>query len=1099
MQLTAVFLLAAGLTASATGFSQKVTLSEKNVPLGKVFQDIKKQTGYEFLYTDEMLQGTRVVTIDLKNAELIDVLATCFKDQPLTYTIIENTIVVKPKPPTGEFQPPVSSPPPGEIKGRVTNQQGVPLAGANIIIKRTKRGTETNVNGEFTLSNVNPDDILIVSFIGYKTQTVKVGGGKDFPLTMEVSKNQLDQVEIQGYGTTSQRLTTGSIATVTAADIEKQPVINPLQALQGRVAGVVVTQTSGYASAPIKVEIRGRNTIGNVPSDPLYIIDGVPLTVLEVPGSGSGYATGSTGFVQNPYMPGPANGQSPFFSLNPADIESMTILKDADATAIYGSRGANGVIIVTTKSGKVGKASFEMNIYQGLSSVTRHYDLMNRQQYLEMRNEAVQNDGYGQYLQNPAFNNYFYDLKIWDTTRYTDWQKYVWGNIGKTTDAQMSLSGGSKQTTFRIAAGYSHLTDISTAQGASQRGSIQFNFSHKSNDQKLGITFSNFYSVVAPDMINVQSMALTPPNAPPVYDTRRNLNFAGWYPGQGLLYPFSQVLQPYSSTTYFINSRVNISYEILKGLVASSNFGYSNADANQKYFTPIASQDPATNPTGSSQFGYNSTVNWIVEPQLGYSHFVGNGKIEGLLGVSTQSVAGDGNFVTGSNYTNDNLLSSIGNAPFKNAFDSYVRYKYAAVFGRINYNWRNKYILNASVRRDGSSRFGPGKQFGNFAAMGAAWIFTEENWVKENIKLLSFGKFRASYGTTGNDQIGDYQYLTRWSSSNITPYEGNNSYIPLQHANPDFQWEVNHKLEATLNLNFIKDRLDFEFTWYQNTCNDQLVQYPLPILTGFGQVTGNSPADVRNRGIEMSFRGKIIDQKDWIWEITFNISANRNVLLAFPNLSQSPYANQIFIGKPLYLTNVLHYLGVDPQTGQYTYQDKNKDGVISTNFGPTGDTYPVYLTPKYSGGLGSDLTYKGWDLSLFFHFKKQIGNNAFISIQPPGGISNEPTEMLNRWQRPGDKAAFARYTENPVASDFNLTTSDATYTDASFIRLTNLSLSYSLPVKWTRRTGLSLCRIYLKGQNLITITNYKGVDPETQSFGSMPPSKIITGGFQITL
>jgi hypothetical protein len=306
-------------------------------------------------------------------------------------------------------------------------------------------------------------------------------------------------------------------------------------------------------------------------------------------------------------------------------------------------------------------------------------------------------------------------------------------------------------------------------------------------------------------------------------------------------------------------------------------------------------------------------------------------------------------------------------------------------------------------------------------------------------------------------------------------------------------------MELTLDLNFFKDRFNIEFTWYQNRCNNQLVSYPLPILTGFGNVTANSPADVRNRGIEFIFNSKIIEQENFSWNVSFNLSANRNVLLAFPNLSQSPYANILFIGKPLYLANSLHYMGVDPQTGQYTFQDRNKDGIVSNNLGPTGDLYQIDLTPKYSGGMGSDFSYKGWQLNLFFHFKVQTGNNAFLNIQPPGGIGNVPAEVLNRWQKPGDKAAFARFTMNPVSSDFFLATSDAIYTDASFIRLTNLSLSYTLPAGSIKRLGLSNCRFYLKGENILVITKYKGVDPETQYFGGMPPAKIFTGGFQITL
>jgi len=1091
MKLTAIFLLAAFLHVSATTIGQTVTIRVKDAPLKEIFREIQKQTGLDVFVDEALLQKTGKVTIDVKDMPVADVLNTCLHNEPLNYVISDGRILIRSRPnPTTRVADSLSAGPPGEFHGRVTNVNGEPLSGANVVIRRTRTGTITNAKGEFALGNLKSEDILIVSFVGYASQSIQIKGRNNLEIILELAKNELDKVVVQAYGTTTQRLSTGNIATVTAEEIAKQPVVNSLLALQGRVAGLTVDQVNGFASAPLKVELRGRSVIGDVPSDPLYIIDGVPLTILEM--GGSHYDKGSTGFVQNPYMLGPAGGQSPFFSINPADIESITVLKDADATAIYGSRGANGVIIITTKTGSVGKTKLEFSVYRGMSEVTRQYKFLNTQQYLEMRHEAFANDGY------PPDLGSAYDLLVWDTTRYTDWQKYSWGNIGKATDVQLSLSGGNKQTNFRLGFGYHHQTDITTASGASQRGSVQFNINHRSLDQKLTISFANDFSVAQTNMIDVSNMVATPPNAPPPFDSLGNLNYAGWEPA-AYMFPFAPLLQPYNSTTFFVNSRINLTYQIIRGLSIGSSFGYSNSLVKQNSKTPISAQNPSNNPVGESQFGYNNGINWIIEPQLKYNCFIGRGKLEAMIGVSSQATSFDGNFISGTGYANDNLLGSISNAQAKDAYDNYGDYKYAAFFGRLNYNWENKYILNLSARRDGSSRFGPGKQYGNFGAIGGAWIFSEERFFRDHASFLSLGKIRVSYGSTGNDQIGDYKYLTRWSATSIVPYQGNVSYTPRQHANPDYQWQVNKKLELALALGLLKDRINIEIAGYRFRCGNQLVQYPLPLLTGFPSVAANSPANVENKGIEVTLNSKLIEKEKIDWGFTFNIGVNRNKLLAFPNILQSSYANILYVGQSLNLAHTLQFTGVDINSGLYTYKDLNKDGSITTSYGPTGDLYTFDISPKYSGGFGSNFRYVNWQVSVFFEFVKKIGTNAYAILQPPGGAYNEPVEVLNRWQKPGDKAEFARFSTIPDITDYYLSNSDAAFTDASFIRLSNLFLSYSVPEKILKKIRLEQCKIFIQGQNILTITKYKGVDPETANFGVMPPSRILTAGIEIHL
>jgi len=1098
MRITTAILLISALHVSATGVGQTISYSGKEVPLEKVFAAIKQQTGYVFFYKLRDLEGARPVTVDLNNVPLEAALEKILQNQSLSFSIQGNTIFINLKTPTAVLQS-VDSLPRKVVKamGTVLNESGQPLAGANVTVKETKRGAITNVKGEFELAAVPIHSTLVISFIGYTNQELIVSDKSNLSIKLKIAKNELDKVVIQAYGTTTQRLTTSDISTVTSAEIERQPVMNPLLALQGKVAGLDVSQINGYASAPLKVEIRGRNAINSqFPSDPLYIIDGVPLTILEISGN-SNYATGSYGFLQSG-MGSPANGQSPFFNIDPADIESIEVLKDADATAIYGSRGANGVILITTKKGRAGKNQFNLHINQGINKVTRYWSMMNTQQYLAMRREAYNNDGLAPTLANGA-----YDLDQWDTTKYTNWQKALYGGTGKATDVEGSFSGGDAYNTFRIGAGYANSTDILTVSGANQRGSLSLSVDHHSADQRFGLSVSSSYSFTDVNMISLPSSAIIlPPDAPPIYDSAGNLNFAGWGTANSQtrgLYPFGNLKQHYDAKTNFLNSSLGFNYQPVRGLKLIATFGYNNALALQQQLTPIASQDPVYNPTGSAQFANNRNTNWIIEPQVSYNAALSKGKIDLLAGGSIQEATTDGSQTYGSGYSSDQLLQTISNASRIYASDLYGQYRYAAIFGRVGYNWENKYILNLNARRDGSSRFGPGKQFGDFGSIGGAWIFTEEQLFKNMFRFLSFGKLRGSYGTTGSDAIGDYGYLTRWSSSGLLPYNGIQPLVPTQHADPNFQWQVNKKLEGAIDLGFVQDKVHLVVAYYRNRCGNQLVSFPLPAFTGFTSVDANWPALVQNDGWEFTAGAKVVDVKNFSWTINFNTAINNNKLLAYPNIAQSPYAHSLVVGQSLNMIQKLHYIGVDPQTGLYSFQDKNHDGQIIFQPGnPDNDAFYYNLSPKFFGGVGMNFSYKSVQLSLFFNFKDQIGNNAYLlSGNYAGSATNAPTEIVGKeWKNPGEITSFGKFTNSPNNGSL-ANNSDLSYTDASFIRLSNLSLSYGLPASYIKKVGMRSCSVFFHTNNIFVITHYKGLDPETQSFGGMPPQKILVGGLSL--
>lgn len=1102
MKLTTLLLVAVNMNIWASGFGQKVTISGKDLPLEKVFSLIKKQTGYAFFYDYSIFQDTKPVTLNLKDADIEDAMRVCLWGQDLDFSITNKTISIVRKM-FKKIEKIGGGDPEHTLKaqGIVLNEVGQPLSGATVAIRQIKKNTLTNIKGQFELNGIPSKSILEVSYIGYTTKHIVVESDNTIQVRLAVAINQLDETVVQAYGTTSRRLTTSNISVVTASEIEKQPIMNPLQALQGRVPGLDVVQTSGYGSAPFKVELRGRSSIGlpnrTFPSDPLYVIDGVPLTVLEI-GNQSSYSNGSTGFIQTGVQfNGPANGQSPFFSINPADIESIEVLKDADATSIYGSRGANGVILITTKKGKSGKTKFDLHVQEGVNKVVRFYQLLNTRQYLQMRREAFLNDA--MYGITPDLGN-AYDLLQWDTTRNVNWARELYGGTGRNTDAQASLSGGDVRNTFRMGVGYANSKGITAVSGGDQRSSFSLNFTHRSFDQRLVVSFTGGYSFTKSDMINLPGSPTMSPNAPAIYDSVGNLNYKGWGEENSSArgaYPFASLKQPYTAKTNFLNTNLMVSFQAFKGLKLSTSFGYNTAQANQQQFVTIASQDPLTMPTGSSSWGYNSNKNWIIEPQATYDVLISRGKLNVMLGTSLQETNTDGVYLTGSGYTSDDLLRTISNAPSKNTSDNYGEYRYSAVFGRVNYSWENKYILNLNARRDGSSRFGINNQFSNFGSIGAAWIFTEEDWIKQNIAFLSFGKLRGSYGTTGSDAIGDYGYLTRWSSNNRQSYGGIQPLVPTQHANPNFKWQSNQKLEAAIDLGFFKDKYNLNVAFYRNRCGNQLVQFPLALMTGFSSVIANSPALVQNQGWEFNFSGRLIETKNFKWSFSFNTAINKNKLLAYPNLALSPYAGKLIIGRTLNLLRILHYTGVDPLTGQYTFEDKNHDGQISLDYsGKTSDDSYFYdLSPKFFGGLGMNFTYKNLLLSLFFNIKKQIGVNAVYQGSTAGDMGNQSTAVLTRWQKPGDITNIARYTTSGQSSDgLFKNASDGAYTDASYVRLSTLSLAYSMPNAYIKKIGMQSCSIFLHANNIFVITGYKGVDPETQNFGGLPPTRTIVGG-----
>lgn len=1116
MRLTIVLVIIGCLHAGAKGVSQTITLHRINSPLETVLNDIHRQSGYSFVYNLEWLAKVPKVTLTVEQATLTETLDQLLVGQPLSYTLIDKTVVLRwqPKPPP--VPDPVSETVEGHSGGEqvtmfVRNMQGQALAGASVYFKRTRKGTITGANGEFNMTKLTVEDTLVVSYIGYKTRNVSIGNlvQTTFPvILMTESEDKLDQMVVQAYGTTSARLSTGNITKVSGEEIAKQPISNPILALEGRVAGLNVQATNAYGSAPVKLEIRGRSSLNpQFTSEPLIIIDGIQMNALDADGISS-YASGSMGMVQNGLIT-PAGGQSPFYGLTAADIESISVLKDASATSLYGSRGGNGVILITTKRGRAdvtGATRVTGDFKQGVSRPTGHWDLLGTKDYLAMRREAYANDGRTPTIFDAP------DLLLWDTTRNVDWQHELYGgHKAMFMNAHLALSGGDVRNQFYLSGTYGRQRDLLQLSKGDRTANLDFSITHHSLDNKLAISLGGNYLYNAIDNLYSTGGTLLPPNTPPIFNSKGELNFAPWdSAGMGSNFPFALLKRPYSGRSFALTSNLRFSYQIVRGLVAEILFTYRKSGLKQVTLFPKTSMDPAYNQSPYAFFGDNDFSQYSIEPQLSYNRYLGPGQLSVITGATVQRGVSDGVSQYALGYTSDAMLSSVQNAATVMPFESYAEKKIAGIYLKLGYNVSNKYIVDLAARRDGSSRFGPGKQYGNFGSAGIAWMATEEKWLRNVLpKAISFLKFRASYGIVGSDGISDYQYLSQWMTSlggtQLYSYGG---VIPLasQHAvNQEYHWQSTKTSEIGMDISMLKNSLSFSMAYYRKRCDNQLTSYPTPLFTGFNSVVANWPANVQNAGLEFGLSGKAGRNEGFNWNGSFNISFNSNKLLAYDDIGHSPYVSKYIVGKPLNSIPLFHWTGIDPATGKNTYQDYDHDGTIRGDYsgqpGTNGDDRGIFLNmdPKFFGGMTHSFGYKGFGLMLAFSYYKQMGQNAFLSGQANGGMQNiSPVAYRNRWQKPGDKAQFTRLTTVYDLTDSYFPASDGIYSDASYIRLKTLDLSYKLPEPVLRKLKAMSCVVYIQASNLFTITGYKGQDPSIPYFGAMPTQRTIVGGINFT-
>lgn len=1073
-----VLLVTIGLTHVSAETRAQITFKGHKVPIENALNAIRNQSGFAISADRSLLENAKPISIDVKDMPLDHFLDKILNGQSIDVEFMEKTILLSHKPsPAIPTKVVYAADTLFDVTFIVVDSISGPMAGANVIGERRGQRGITDGSGRVILKS-NVGDTFEVSYIGFESGKVILKEKTNARLVyLRRSTNDLDEVQVIAFGETTRRLSTGNVTTIRGEEIQKQPIMNPILALQGRVPGLRIDKLSNHSSAPLDVVIRGRQSIDpNRIRGPLYVIDGVAqnsLALSNLFSLGDGISTGN---IQAGLSV--TGGQDPLFLLNSNEVESVSILKDGDATALYGSRGANGVILINTKRAKFGRPSVDVRLEGGIITPIRKSRFLNLSEYLEMRREAFKNDGLIPGLYAAP------DLVLWDTTRYTDWYKDLMG-VGHHRNYGVSFSGGNLNSGYRLGASHVDKVDVNSQGGKDIVTNISASSQNRALNGKLGVDFSLSYNTSLVDAIRGSENELQlAPNAPSILDERGLPNFAEWIYRDHAQYPFVNRFQPNSVRTTYFSTNASFSYNFSNNLKFSLNGSFSNLHNTNDFYMPIKSQDPATNPLGIGTFGATKGTNYSITPTFNYQGFIGKGSLDMLLAGEYQYSALKATSIYGLGYIDDELIESPNYAQMTQVSETNSESKFASIYTRLNYNYAGKYVFTVNFRRDGSSKFAPGAQYGNFGSVAGAWIISEEQIGKNIIPTwITFLKLRGSIGYTGNDGIGNYQYLSTFSNKYSTgqsrpnySYGGIQAYVPTGPFNQVYRWESSLSRELALDLAFLKDRLNLSVSYYERVAGNQLTRIPTPNYTGFNHIVMNWDAKVRNSGVESMLDWNIVNKSSLSVKFNVNIARNLNKLLSYPGIENSPYARRYVVGESLNVRHFLQYLGIDPLTGEIAFYDANKDGAIrysNTNIpGKDGDDRIVRqnTNSKFDGGFGLDVKWKQIHVAVRMAYSKQLGAYPGFAINP-GGMSNImyfPAIERQRWEKPGDDAIFSKI------ATYSSGVSALPYVDASYIKINNFSLSYSLPALHAKRIGVQAMSFSMNAQNLYTLTPYFG-------------------------
>ena len=1079
MKLIAIILFAACIQVSARGYSQ-ITLSETNAPLQKVFQEIQQQSGYDFVSTYETLKEAGNVTVNVRNVSLQKALEECLKGKPLTYVIIGKTVVVRAEEKTDYNESTtistiVSPPPPIEIHGRIVNQKGEPLQNVSVLIAGTKIGTTTNSDGRFALTAPNEKNIVLeISSVGYQTKKVSVGKQTEINVVLETDVAGLSDIVVVGYGTQKKSDLTGAVSQVNFNDIKNLPLVSVEQALQGQVSGVKVKRNSGDPSGNFGVFIRGVNSASNG-GQPLYVVDGVPL------------AAGS------------------LMNINPNDIKTLDVLKDASASAIYGARAANGVVMITTKMGSsMGKDIIEFSAETGVQTPIIPFQMADAFLQAEIVKESLEEEGI---VPSPELSD-----KDWLAKNNNNWQKLATQN-GLFQKHNVSLTGGNEKTQYLLSAFYSN-TQGTLINSNYKSGGFRINLDREINDRfKVGVRLSGGVSGGKPAQTNgfwsVWKQVLMDMPWFPYKDKNGNylpITTTGVQAANSFDNPIAQM------ETYVFNQNSNsivgntyLEYEITKGLKFKYLLGGEVHTERNYNFLPIYDRGAYKRLVTMVHDGQNKNTNWVWDATLSYDKDFNEGhKISLLAGYSAQRFDNRTLSVDGSGALN-NQITQITGQPIVTSSGGINESGILSYFARAFYSYENKYLMTATVRRDGSSNFSPNRKWGNFPSVSVGWRMSEEPFMK-NIGFISSLKWRVSYGLTGNQDIPSFRYVPLMSANNYAFGNALASGFAVNNpANPNLQWESLKQFDAGLDISFLQRRVNATFDYYIKRSENLLTNSILPPTAGYSGTLTKNIGTIENRGFETEIT--TINTTGLIkWTTNLNFSFLKNTVIDLGvDINGNPlkyqgvkiyqsYANLTTQGHPIasfygYVFDGIWQLGEEAKAtaagptvkpGDIKYRDLNGDG----KFTAEDMTFIGSPMPTFYGGINNTVTYKSFTISVFADFATgaKVLNTPRMLGESTFWYQGSMAYMKDRWTPTNPSNTLHRASMSTAI--YNSWVSTHFVDNADFLRINNLTLTYSVPKSLSDRLRVQALRLSLIGDNLHTFTSYRGYDVEASTGSS---------------
>jgi TonB-linked SusC/RagA family outer membrane protein len=949
------------------------------------------------------------------------------------------------------------------LTGRITDARtGEPLIGASVIVKSEKgKGVVTDIDGNFTLqTNVEAPLTLKAEYVGYRPLDVDV---YDFDEPVEIklidNSNLLQTVVVLGYTQVKRQNLTGAVTSVKAADIASTAASGFNEQLQGQAPGVIISGSSGTPGSGVFVRLRGTTSI-NAGNEPLYIIDGVPVNSQPLQSIANGGQTINA-----------------LADLNPNDIEKIEVLKDANATAIYGARGANGVVLVTTKRGDKGqKTRVTFNAEYGFAKAAKLWDLATGPETAQILNEAWINDGKDPSLV-PYRSKESGGLGLPEEQQTYNRQSVVF-RTANIQNYNLGIAGGSDRTRFYVGAEYTDQEAIVRTQGFRRLG-FRVNLDHDIN-RSVTLTTGTSLQWTRRSLSRIANSPKGILQASVHHSTLLSpYNEDGSYARYGIFDNIYALIDNSNHHTYGLRSLDNVAltWRIRKGLQFKSavSLDYNNYREKRYFNTQLADGQP----NGSAEDA--TTTNYTVSAEQLLNYNVDLGKIHSLaafLGNSVQYTGLRRQSIKGSGFPDD-ALQELASAAITTGTTSFSSYSLVSWFGGANYSLLNRYAIDANLRADASSRFGKNHRWGLFPSIGASWTVSEESWLKP-VKFIDGLKLKASIGWSGNQNIDDFASLGLWNGGGV--YNDESGVLHTQLANPDLKWETTRQWNIGLEGSLLNGRITFELDYYNKYTYDLLLSTPIAGKTGFSSTYSNL-GEMSNKGVELLVTTKNIQKKDFTWETAFNIAHNENRIERLP-VAFSQYDRdwvRLEEGKPMYSFWLYKQLYVDPETGNAVYDDVNDDKKITVaDRQIVGDAWP-----DVTGGLRNTFQVKNFDLSMFFYFS--LGNDVFNMnrfFQEHGGMRGTNWGLLksqmDRWQKPGDITDIPRASTlaNADGSSNNGFASSRFLEDGSFLRLRNVSLGYTLPKRLVAKAGIEKLRVYVNATNLFTITGYSGADPE---------------------